>query len=363
MAAAHMAEARRNAVADLLDFGPTPGPVTLAEREQKSAESLGRKNAEYFKKKHEAPLLEELAGHLAHLVEEHCVPDDMPDRHVADADSDNGGSRAIQPSGGPDIVSPASHHDVDDDEHASSEPRLKSSRSVLSRVLTRFFDGLDELFNAFAIVGGFLLVVVVVVVFVELLTSHSVSEMEAQEWGPARETFTWSHRPSFVVFDSATNNPVLGNETSFLSIENNMDSAIPNATVVSNKERFLLKAVFDNDAVYAGRNTHDTRAWVEMLNGTGKERVVTAYFTFDPPGSSEQETVWAHAYFFAPYPFRLTYISGTAKLWNNAVHGGLLEEIDRSPGAFVSCGSEHAGVVTAGCSGWITIEVQAQFPS
>jgi|GEM_PF-3453531 len=74
-AADHLAEARRNAAAAILDFGPQPGPAKPVERRQAASEALGLASGSAFGKEKEKPLLEELAAQLARLLAEDEEPD------------------------------------------------------------------------------------------------------------------------------------------------------------------------------------------------------------------------------------------------------------------------------------------------
>jgi hypothetical protein len=70
-ASSRMTDVRRDAVGDILDCGPEPGPRTIDERRANAGRRLGRRSPESFYKKDERPLLEELAGHIRDLLCEH----------------------------------------------------------------------------------------------------------------------------------------------------------------------------------------------------------------------------------------------------------------------------------------------------
>ncbi len=66
----HLAEARSNAAAALLDFGADAGKSALEDRRKAAAAAMGSESADYFKKTYEKPILKELADHLARLLAE-----------------------------------------------------------------------------------------------------------------------------------------------------------------------------------------------------------------------------------------------------------------------------------------------------
>jgi len=343
LAAQHMAERKRNAVAILLDFAPKAAEKPLLKaRRLAAAEALGGENAEYFQKKLEAPLLNELTVCLVRLIADHDAiaadPPSFDQIGAAWATLDSEAPTAIERPAGPEL---------DFRELKSTAALYLGKRLSDAKKRTIFWVILCC--GVFVILG-----------LLSELASWSPSEPKFREWGPQRETFTWNHRPNHGTIDSATNNPALGDETHFLSIESSHTDA-RNAIIVHHNERLTLRASFDNDA-YTG-SVSGVSVRFAFPRNTSSEQTVTAYFpsSTEPLIEDEERPIWANAYFFATSPFDVAYIDRTAKLWTPSLNGRTISDATSKAGAPLNCGTQSTGVVIAGCTGSVTVEVQVRF--
>lgn len=187
-------------------------------------------------------------------------------------------------------------------------------------------------------------------------------------WGPDRKLFTMENPATFVTFNSITNNPEVGDERNFLVIK---DAANTNAggwqdtmNAEAGKE-YLVRVYVHNDAASnLNLKATNTRVKVNVPNTTGKSVDLGGFVTAD---NAEPKEVWDTAKFTSNSDFNVTYVAGSAKLYNN--HFGqtgatLSDSIVTNTGALV--GYDKLDGIVPGCieyAGYVTFKVKVQAPT
>lgn len=202
-----------------------------------------------------------------------------------------------------------------------------------------------------------------------------VSAPSALAWGPDRPTYTNAAPADHAVFNSITDNPVLGDERDFVRIVEKKSDSETKDTYSNNLE---LEAGKDyevfiyyhnnasstfNDAAhnYAGvsRNTRVITDFPDEL-AAGQQGQVSAIIRSD--NASPQE-VWDEAYITAKEDLTLHFVTGSAKLQNDwDANGSMMPRaIFDNEGAFLGV-NELNGIVL-GCyeySGFVTYTIRTE---
>lgn len=214
------------------------------------------------------------------------------------------------------------------------------------------------------------------VLFSIAITTFLFAPTSAMAWGPDRPTYTNNAPADHAVFNSITDNPVLGDERDFVRIVEKKVDDQPKDTYSNNLE---LEAGKDyevfiyyhnnasstyNDAAhnYAGvaRNSHVISTFPDELTA-GQQSQVSGIIRSD--NASPQE-VWDEAYITAKEAMTLHYVVGSAKLQNDwGANGSVLPHalFDKNDGAFLGV-NELNGIVL-GCyeySGFVTYRIQTK---
>jgi hypothetical protein len=196
-------------------------------------------------------------------------------------------------------------------------------------------------------------------------------------WGPPRPTFLWEKPATYDTFNSITDNPSLdklpsqGDERRFLFLR------VPNSHFFGYEAELItdgtitLMAFFENDVApsIADFALH-TRIGFHMSSRLSREQTITAYVN---AGNAKPQTVWSDVRLEAENPFRVSYVKGSARLWNNAkvapiwgtydgIH--LSNRIATPAGALLGCNNNLDGRVSGdvgNCSGWVTIQLRIRF--
>lgn len=202
------------------------------------------------------------------------------------------------------------------------------------------------------------------------------SGQSALAWGPERPTYTNDAPADHAVFNSITNNPVLGDERDFVRIVEKKTGDEPKDAYTSDIE---LEAGKDYEVfIYYHNNASSTfndKAH-DYVGVSRKTRMVTTFPDELKAGqksqvsgiirseNAEPKEVWDEAYITAKEDMTLHYISGSAKLQNDwGANGSVMPHaiFDKDDGAFLGV-NELNGLVL-GCyeySGFVTYTIRTE---
>lgn len=198
--------------------------------------------------------------------------------------------------------------------------------------------------------------------------------LEAFAWGPERPTYTNDEPADHAVFNSITDNPVLGDERDFVRIvEKKLDAEAEKEPYTSeiileaDKQYEVIIYFHNNASVSLNDEAHnyvgvarDVRLSSGFPNQLSKDerQAVTGRITST---STEPEAVWDEAYVTAKEAITLHYVTGSAKIHNDwdANDQVLSTNLFSSKGTFLGL-NELDGLIL-GCnefSGYVTYTIQ-----
>lgn len=213
----------------------------------------------------------------------------------------------------------------------------------------------------------------IITLFLSLLLSF-VFMLEAFAWGPERPTYTNDEPADHAVFNSITDNPVLGDERDFVRIvEKKLDAEAEKEPYTSeiileaDKQYEVIIYFHNNASVSLNDEAHnyvgvarDVRLSSGFPNQLSKDerQAVTGRITST---STEPEAVWDEAYVTAKEAITLHYVTGSAKIHNDwdANDQVLSTNLFSSKGTFLGL-NELDGLIL-GCnefSGYVTYTIQ-----
>jgi hypothetical protein len=178
-------------------------------------------------------------------------------------------------------------------------------------------------------------------------------------WGPSRQTFTDQVPADHPVFDSITNSGWVGDERQFLTCwdTGKSESFRDDELVADNGHTYDCMVIFSNDIAdnldngTPATELVNSRAAVSLPETSEYNPGITAFLS-----AKNTETVWASCNFVSPYPMRVDYIPGSARMYTNGTpkNGLKLAETDNgdsitnsivtSPGALLGY-SRQDGIV------------------
>lgn len=191
-------------------------------------------------------------------------------------------------------------------------------------------------------------------------------------WGPIdRKTFTNERPPCYAVFNSITNNALMGDERDFVRIrEKNSGNKYSNNIIVEPDKQYEVLIYFNNDAAYeynsrtnkyvgVARNARVAASFPLLMKKAERGFVRgTISSTTTTPLS-----VWASAHITASEDMSLHYIEGSAKIYHNRkweTSGKVLStRLFSEKGTFLGL-SELNGVILGSldCSGMVVYTIQ-----
>ena len=184
-------------------------------------------------------------------------------------------------------------------------------------------------------------------------------------WGPDRPTFTVNNPATYNTFNSITDNPNYGDERNFVRIKDAADTGPGNwkdeITVESNKEYLVQMYVHNNARDDLNLVAENTRVMANVPNTTGKQIQIDGFVT---SSNANPNKIWDQAIFKSSQDFNLTYVPGSAVLYNNVFKqtgAKLSDGIVTSAGALV--GYDKLDGKIPGCfkySGYVSFKVKAQ---
>ncbi len=190
-------------------------------------------------------------------------------------------------------------------------------------------------------------------------------------WGPTdRPTYTVDNPADHVTFNSITDNPDYGDERNFVRIKDASDTGPGNwsdeLNVQPGKEYLVQMYVHNNAATSLNESgkgvAQNTRVMANVPNTTGKSVQVDGFISADNASPKE---VWDQAIFKSDSDFNVTYINGSATMYNNATPTGtpVSDSIVTNAGAPV--GYDAMNGTLPGCfhySGYVSFKVKIQAP-
>lgn len=183
-------------------------------------------------------------------------------------------------------------------------------------------------------------------------------------WGPDRPTFTVEKPATYNTFNSITNNPDYGDERNFVRIKDAADTAPGNwkdeIDVTSDKEYLVQMYVHNNAADNLNKVAENVKVMANVPNNTAKQIQIDGFVT---SSNAEPTKIWDQAIFKSSQDFNLTYVPGSAVLYNNVfgkTGAQLSDNIVTSNGAMI--GYDKLDGKIPGCfkySGYVSFKVKA----
>ena len=191
-------------------------------------------------------------------------------------------------------------------------------------------------------------------------------------WGPERPTFTIQNPAPYVVFNSITNNPNIGDERNFVGIR---ESGTTNKwsdkiTVQEGKEYTVRMYVHNNAADNLNLVAENVTAKFDLPNKTAKEIRVTGLLSASNIGANNKGDkgsygqIWDHADFVSDSNFNVALVPGSIKFENNhygATGVSLSDSLLTSTGVKLGYNSLNGQI--PGCfqyAGYVTFRVKPQ---
>lgn len=138
-------------------------------------------------------------------------------------------------------------------------------------------------------------------------------------WGPTRDTYTVAKPADHITFNSITDNPNAGDERNFVVVKDAANTQSggwqDSVNVEANKEYLVRVYVHNNAADNLNLTAVNTRVMAALGTNTGTKVGLTGYVSADNASPKE---VYDDVYFNSATPFNMAYVSGSAKIYNNA---------------------------------------------
>jgi len=185
-------------------------------------------------------------------------------------------------------------------------------------------------------------------------------------WGPDRPTYDINHVADHITFNSITDNPNVGDERNFVTIKDASNTSAggweDDVTVEPGHEYLVRLYVHNNAASNLNLVAQNTRVMANLPNTTDKRIPVEGFVTAD---NASPQQIWDQAYFNSDQDFNLTYVPGSAAMFNKVFPNGtqLSDGIVTSAGALVGYNAMDGNL--PGCfnyAGYVTFKVKANLP-
>lgn len=200
-------------------------------------------------------------------------------------------------------------------------------------------------------------------VFIAFAMMVGVGVAVQATFGPDRPTFTWERPASYVTFNSMTNNPVVGDERTF------MKGAKPGAAsftdpvtgVVDGEEVTVQMYVHNNAAANLNLKATNTTVKVALPTGSKQIQQLTGYISAD---NANPKTVTDTLDISASNNgyMEIAYVPGSASYKNNK---GTFKLADSIVTTGAQIGYDQMNGVVPGCeefSGWVTLRIKVNMP-
>ncbi len=196
----------------------------------------------------------------------------------------------------------------------------------------------------------------------------------ASAWGPDRKTWTMEDPADYATFNSITNNTSVGDERDFVRVAEAVSegtSTAVNELHVQGGKDYVVTIYYHNDAAsnfnkveynYKGvaQKTRLSVAFPDALDAGQKGQVDGLIYSV----TANPEEVWDEAYLIADEKVKLSYISGSAKIYNDwALSGSEMNsaELFSADGTYLGV-KEFNGLIP-GCaeySGTVVFRIHAE---
>lgn len=150
---------------------------------------------------------------------------------------------------------------------------------------------------------------------------------QASAWGPERETWTMDNPADYATFNSITDNTSVGDERDFVRVAEvvteGTSKAVDELHIKGGKD-YVVTIYYHNDAAsiynkveynYKGvaQKTRLSAAFPDALDEGEKGEIAGLIYSV----TAKPEEVWDEAYLIADEKVKLSYISGSAKIYND----------------------------------------------
>ncbi len=146
-------------------------------------------------------------------------------------------------------------------------------------------------------------------------------------WGPERQTWTMENPADYATFNSITNNTSVGDERDFVRVAEAVSegtSTAVNEIHVQGGKDYVVTIYYHNDAAsiynkvdynYIGvaQKTRLSAAFPDSLEAGAKGQIDGLIYSV----TANPEEVWDEAYLIADEKVKLSYITGSAKIYND----------------------------------------------
>ena len=204
---------------------------------------------------------------------------------------------------------------------------------------------------------------------VTVLAAAVIVPAVAFAWGPDRPVYTVDSPADHITFNSIKDNPNVGDERNFVVVKDaantNDGGWQDNITVQPGKEYLVRVYVHNNAASSLNLTAVNTRVMASVPNTTGKNVSISGFVTAD---NATPKQVWDDISFNSAQDFNLTYVAGSAEIYNNGYAAGgagksLPDSIVTSNGALIGYNGPDGKV--PGCfeyANYVYFKVKPQFP-
>lgn len=184
-------------------------------------------------------------------------------------------------------------------------------------------------------------------------------------WGPDRPTFTMAKPASYVTFNSITDNSLEGDERNFVRIHEVSEANNvwhDTITVEEGKEYMVRIYVHNNAASNLNLVATNVRASFGLSNEYGNSFTMNGFVSSD---NANPTKIWDQIVVQGEKQFKLNYVAGSAKYYNNAVGSAgvaLGNDLFTTEGALL--GWETMNGQIPGCmeySGYVLFRIKPEF--
>ncbi|MEU1970755.1 hypothetical protein ABZ477_03795 [Microbacterium sp. NPDC019599] len=147
---------------------------------------------------------------------------------------------------------------------------------------------------------------------------RSDGEVFAGGWGPERPLFADAVTPNYLLFNSVTDNPNVGDERAFFVIRDASitdDGGWQTQVKVERGHRYSLRIYIRNDSAYPDAVATGTRVMVNLPTCAGTSIGASAFVTAD---ASFPLQVYANVGLVADEVFNVRFVEDSAELYNNS---------------------------------------------
>ena len=204
---------------------------------------------------------------------------------------------------------------------------------------------------------------------IAILAAAIIVPAVALAWGPDPPVYTVANPADHITFNSIKDNPNVGDERNFVVVKDaantNDGGWQDNITVQPGKEYLVRVYVHNNAASSLNLTAINTRVMASVPNTTGKNVSISGFVTAD---NATPNKIWDDIHFNSGSDFNLTYVPGSAEIYNNGYAAGgagksLSDNIVTSNGALIGYNGPDGKV--PGCfqyANYVYFKVKPQFP-